>query len=153
MPRSHARSADDILGFELDWLASDADGHVAMFSTAGGGYAPEAFLRDTDAHDAAIDAILAAPASTTARFAPELPAGLRNTWREIAERGVFAFDSDAHGRPYRLVAVPEAPVRVAALPDRAAVVVSSLVLSRLSLADLPASVPDELLQPRQDTPP
>src|SRR5437899_85750 len=39
-----AKSADEILGLEFDWLASDADGHVALFSTAGGGYAPEDFL-------------------------------------------------------------------------------------------------------------
>lgn len=58
-----AKSAAEILGLEFDWLASDADGHVALFSTAGGGYTPEAFLQDTDAHDRA------APASTTALFA------------------------------------------------------------------------------------
>src|SRR5262245_52257163 len=50
-----AKSADEILGLEFDWLASDADGHVALFSTAGGGFAPDEFLSDTDAHDRAID--------------------------------------------------------------------------------------------------
>ena len=54
-----AKSADQVLGFEYDWLASDVDGHVALFSTAGGGYAPNEFLRDTAEHDAAIELILA----------------------------------------------------------------------------------------------
>ena len=65
-----AKSADEIQGFEFDWLATDVDGHVALFSTAGGGFAPEAFLLDTDAHNAAIKALLASPPRTKARFAP-----------------------------------------------------------------------------------
>jgi hypothetical protein len=96
-------SADDLLGTEYDWLTQDADGHVGLFSTAGGGYVPEKAWRHINAHDAAIAAILALPPSTTARFAPEVGAGLENTWRLVAERGLFAFDSD-HGGPYNLVA-------------------------------------------------
>lgn len=45
------KSRDEIHGLEFDWLARDADGNVALLSTAGGGYAPEEFLRDTDLHD------------------------------------------------------------------------------------------------------
>lgn len=106
MSTTGTKSAEEILGLEFDWLASDADGFVALFSTAGGGYAPDEFLRDTDAYDAAIDVVLGSPASTVARFAPELPPGLKNTWRMVAERGLFAFDSDPHGGPYRMVAAP-----------------------------------------------
>lgn len=65
-------TADDILGLDVEWLARDADDHVGHFTTAGGGYAPPEFLRDIDAHHAAVAAILAMPASTTPRFAPEL---------------------------------------------------------------------------------
>lgn len=82
-----AKSAEEIHGLEFDWLATDGDGNVALFSTAGGGFAPEAFLRDTDAHDAAIDTVLAWDARTQARFAPQVSPGLRNTWLLIAERG------------------------------------------------------------------
>lgn len=42
---------DSIQGFEYDWLACDQDGFVGFFSTAGGGYAPDEFLQDVDAHD------------------------------------------------------------------------------------------------------
>lgn len=142
-----AKSADEILGLEYDWLSSDADGHVALFSTAGGGYAPEEFLRDTDAHDAAIDAILASPASTAVHFAPELPAGLKNTWRMIAERGIFAFDSDPHGGPYHLLAAPVAPVRVADLPPLAAKVVGLLRFHHMRFLSL-SVVSTDLLQQR-----
>ena len=131
-----AKPAEEILGFEFDWLASDAEGHVALFSTAGGGYAPPAFLRDVEAHDHAIAAIMATPASTTARFAPELPSDRTNTWRLAAERGLFAFDSDVHGGPYLLVAAPHTPVRAAVLPRPAAEVVGRLSFQHLAFSGL-----------------
>ncbi len=131
-----ARTADDIRGYEYDWLACDADGHVALFSTAGGGFAPEEFLRDTEAHDAAIDAIVAEPASTRARFAPHLKPGLESAWIAMAERGLFAFDSDPCGGPYRLVAAPERPIRVPELPQAAAGVVRRLECPRVRFPDV-----------------
>ena len=130
----NAKSANEILGLEFDWLASDGDGHVALFSTAGVGYAPDEFLRDTGAHDAAIEAIFASAASTRARFAPQLPPGLENTWRLAAERGVFAFDSAPNGGPYRLVAAPETAIRIPGLPNPAAEVVRLLVFPALRFA-------------------
>ncbi len=141
-----AKSPDDILGFEFDWLARDTDGHFALFSTAGGGYAPMEYLRNTGTHDAAIETILTSPASTRARFAPEVAPGLPNTWREIAERGGYAFDSDANGGPYRLVAAPEVPVRVAQLPASAAVIVDRIVLPQVRFIDMPTTISNELLE-------
>jgi hypothetical protein len=141
------RTADEIRGFEFDWLASDADGHVALFSTAGGGYAPEEFLQDTDAHEAAIDALLASAPSTRARFAPGLCPELPNTWLEVAKRGLFAFDAAPNGGPYRLVAAPEVAAHVAELDGPAAVVVRSLILPRLRFSEL-TEIPEELLQCR-----
>jgi hypothetical protein len=47
---STEKSAIEILGLEYDWIGHDEDGRVALFSTAGTGYAQEAFLRGTDAH-------------------------------------------------------------------------------------------------------
>lgn len=121
-------SREQIAGFEYDWLACDAAGHVALFSTAGSGHAPEEFLRDPDAHDAAIAAILAHPSSTTAKVAPAIAPGLTNTWKMVAERGLYAFDGDPSGGPYRLVAAPDRPVRVTSMPAQVAEVVSRLAL-------------------------
>lgn len=148
MSMTGAKSADEILGLEFDWLASDADGYVALFSTAGGGYAPDEFLRDTDAHDAAIDAVLASPASTVARFAPELPPGLKNTWRMVAERGLFAFDSDPHGGPYRMVAAPADPIRIVDLPRSVIDIVGRLKLRQVRFVGQPV-ITMELLQERE----
>ncbi|MDC0676493.1 hypothetical protein [Sorangium atrum] len=147
MSMTGAKSADEILGLEFDWLASDADGYVALFSTAGGGYAPDEFLRDTDAHDAAIDAVLASPASTVARFAPELPPGLKNMWRMVAERGLFAFDSDPHGGPYRVVAAPVDPIRIVDLPRGVIDIAGRLKLRQVRFVGQPV-ITMELLQER-----
>lgn len=95
------KTSAEVVGFEHDWLAVDGEGNVGFFSTAGGGYAPIEFLADTEAHDAAIAAILSHPPSTIARYAPELGADHTNTWRLMAERGVYAFDSDSNGGPTR----------------------------------------------------
>lgn len=116
----------DIQGLEYDWLGSDDHGCVALFSTAGAGYAPKAFLLDTDAHDVAIHAVLALPATTTTKFAPDLAPDLINTWRLVAERGLYAYDCDLNGGPYRLVAAPAVPVQVDALPPDVATVATAV---------------------------
>lgn len=53
-PGPEMTTNDDIRGSEYDWLAVDIEGFVGLFSTAGGGDAPDAFLEDIDAFDAAI---------------------------------------------------------------------------------------------------
>ena len=128
MTSSGAKSPEQIEGYEYDWLATDMNGLVALFSTAGFGHAPHEFLQDTDAHAAAIEALLASPATTDARFAPELSAELVNTWKSAAERGVFAFDCDAPNDLYRIAAAPVAPVRVDSLPPSVAEVASRIRL-------------------------
>jgi len=65
---------------------------TSLFSTAGGGFAPVEFLRDTAVHDIAIKAVLVLPASTEAKFSPDLAPRIVNTWRLVAERGLYAYD-------------------------------------------------------------
>ncbi len=119
---------DDAQGLEYDWLAVDAEGFVAMFSSAGAGFAPDEILRDPEAFDSAIDAILNMPARSTAECVRELPPDRVNTWKLVAERGVFAFDSDPLGGPYRLIATPHAPVRAVDLPPSVSSVVGRIAL-------------------------
>jgi hypothetical protein len=123
-----SKSAEEIHGFEYDWLASDEVGGVALFSTAGAGYAPAAFLSDTDAYDDAIREVLALPASTTAKFAPPVGAGCINTWELVAERGLYAYDCDPNGGPYRLVAAPVVPIRATDLSGQIADIVARIQL-------------------------
>jgi hypothetical protein len=131
-----AKSAEEILGYEFDWLASDADGHVALMCTVGGGYAPREFLKDTDAHAAAIEAILASPVSSGVRFAPSIAEGFENTWEMMAERGVFAFEADPYDGPYNLVALPESPIKVEDLPEAVRPLVRGITLEGLRFSEL-----------------
>lgn len=125
------KTSEEIRGLEYDWLAVDANGHVALFSTAGGGYAPPEFLRDTDLHDAGIDALMASPRRTTARFFPKVANGLPNAWKSAAESGAYAFDSDPSGGAYRLVASPEIPALIDDFPES-----TRLAAKRVHLADV-----------------
>ena len=107
------------VGLEFDWIAVDASGRVALFSTAGSGYVPPSVLVDADGHDAALAAILETPAVTTAAFTPQVGPGCVNTWRLVAERGLFAYDSDCVSANYRLVAAPTTARLIDELPEAA----------------------------------
>jgi hypothetical protein len=122
---------EDAEGREYDWLAMDSEGFAALFSTAGAGFAPDELLRDPESFDRAIDAILSLPASSTAECKRELPSDRTNTWRLVAERGLFAFDSDPSGGPYRLIGKPNSPVRVGDLPSSISSVVKRIELPGL----------------------
>ncbi len=127
--QSKIKSAEDIHGFEYDWLASDENGSVAFFSTAGAGYAPVTFLRDVEAYTRAIDLMLSMAAFTTAKFSPVVAANCVNTWQQMAERGFYAYDCNPNGGPYRLVAKPENPICVSSLPPVVSAVCTALRLS------------------------
>lgn len=126
MAMATSKSEREVRGMEYDWLGCDPNGHVALFSTAGGGYAPPEFLRDTDAHEVAIQQILALPPTTEARFFPALAPHLANTWRLVAERGLYAYDSDPNGGPYHLVAAPLVAAKTDALPPEVAGVATGI---------------------------
>jgi len=128
---ANPKSPEEILGREYDWIASDGDGYIGFFATAGGGYAPPEFLEDTDVHDRAIDAIRTTTACTSLGTPPAQAEGDLSTWTQMAERGIFAFDADSFGGPYRLVAAPAIPVRVDELPESAADIVRRLCFRRL----------------------
>jgi hypothetical protein len=130
------KSPDDVLGFEFDWLATDGTGAVGLFSTAGGGYAPDAFLEDTEAHARAIGAILALPVMGRADCTRQLRPGFDDTWLRIAERGVYAFDSDPNGGVYWRIAAPHRPLQLAQLPVEVAEVAARIRFPNLRFAEL-----------------
>lgn len=131
-------TAEDIRGWDLDWLGTDAEEHVALFTTFGGGYAPKEFLQDPNSHQVAIRELLATAARTKVLFAPDMetPPHPQNTWQLVAERGLFAFESDMEGGPYRLVAAPQKPARMTELPDSVAAVAGAIMFPRLKFAEL-----------------
>jgi hypothetical protein len=110
-------NAQDIAGIEYDWVGCDRFGHVAFFSTAGAGYPPAGLLQNVDLHDAAIDALLQTPPSSTGRCVATTPGNLPNPWQAMMERGLFAYDSHPNGGPYARCAVPGTPATLASLPE------------------------------------
>lgn len=139
-------SATDVLGFEYDWLARDADGYVALFCTAGGGYAPPGLLDDPDAHHAACEAALAMPQTTSGTLADE---DHQRVWLGMVERGAYVFDADSFGGDYRRIGAPNHPLNIDAFP--AAVREVAIVIADLRFASAP-SVASELLKQRTGRP-
>ncbi len=129
----------DILGREYDWFAVDGEGRVGLFSTAGGGVAPASIRHDEsyfEATRALLEALLAGPATTRARRAPKVRAGLRNDWRLFAERGGFGFDSGLAGGPYRRVSVPAEAVEFSGFPEASRAVLGRIRFPELRFGDV-----------------
>jgi hypothetical protein len=107
------RHIHEFSNLEFDWLARDADGFVAMFSSAGFGAVPEESVAAAEALDAALDRIKALPvtgeaSSISGRTTPD-------DWIATARRGLFAFDW-AHVR-YQIEAVPSRALRIDEIED------------------------------------
>jgi hypothetical protein len=91
-------------GLDFEWLASDAEGHVALFGCCGGALPPEGVLGEREVHVRALEDVLRRPPSTRALFSPPGADGER--WRSAAERGLFAYRCAPIGGPFRLAAAP-----------------------------------------------
>ncbi len=131
------------MGPDVEWLASDAEGHVALFSSRGGAIPPDAVLQDMDAHFRAIHALLAAPVLTRALFPPPAPANER--WRAAADHGLFVYRCGPGGGAYRLAAAPEIPIRALELPEVAGLLVGALRFDQLRFRHVHSVTPDVLL--------
>jgi hypothetical protein len=130
-------------GLDFDWLASDAEGYVALFASAGGEIPPDAVLRDLDGHVRALGELLAAPVCSRALFAPSGPEEGR--WRAAAERGLFVYRCSPDGGPYRLAAAPESPIRALNLAVGPGLLVQALRFSHLRFRHIQSVAPDVLL--------
>lgn len=117
------KTLSDINGYEYDWLGCDKSGQVALFSTAGSGYAPDVFLANTDIYDQAIDNILKLPKTTSARVFPKIRREFQNTWKQVAERGIYGYDADFTNGNYKLVSIPNDAIYADELPAEIATVV------------------------------
>jgi hypothetical protein len=130
-------------GLDVEWLASDAEGYVALFSSRGGAIPPDAVLQDLDTHLRAIEALLAGPVLTRPLFAPPAPAN--DHWRAMTERGLFVYHCAPGGGAYRLAAAPEIPIRALELPEIAGLLVEALRFDQLRFRHVHSVTPDVLL--------
>lgn len=126
---------EDIQGYEYDWLACDINGHVALLSTGGNGYAPRAFINAIDVYDKAIEHMLNLSETTTCDIYPKIAEGCVNTWKEASKRGVYGYDTNYEDEGYSLVSKPKKPIVVDQLPFEIAVVIKQVCLGSVSFQD------------------
>ncbi len=125
------KTLEEIQGCEYDWLVCDKAGHIALFSTAGEGYAPREFLLSVEDYDQAIESFLNLAVTTTAKVFPKIAEGLPNTWKQVAERGMYGYDLDFTDGSYQLVSIPENPIFIDDLPLDIAVIIRRVQLGSI----------------------
>ena len=82
-------------GFEFDWFAQDAEGHVALFSTGGFAPVPRTVQAHYQGHDRAASSI-------------EVPHwGSLSVWKDYARQGLYVFDWVPNVGPYLQLEQPE----------------------------------------------
>jgi len=109
------RQVHEFSGLELDWLACDEDGFVAMFSSAGFGPVPDAAIAIADSLAEVFDRIKALP--VTGDTAPVSGRTEPDDWIAAAQRGLFAFDWAHTRNRYQIEAPPSRPVRLDDIKD------------------------------------
>lgn len=88
----------DIEGIEFDWFATDREGNIALFATAGAGFLPKAVVSARAEHEAISESF------ETPHWDSE------NVWDDYASLGIFVFDWTLHDGPYRLVRAPTSSI-------------------------------------------
>ncbi|MDZ5647121.1 hypothetical protein [Nitrospirillum sp. BR 11828] len=122
-------------GIDCLWVATDREGKVGAFITAGEGPIPAlAFGFEAFTAFSLEEMLLALEVSTLATVLVDVPRP--DSFLALAGRGVFVYDwGEFHSNPvgdrhsYRLVAVPREPIVVAALPPEVAGIASTICLS------------------------
>ena len=115
-----------LVGFELDWLAVDAAGHIGLFSSGGYGPVPVAVVNHLGDVEEALKRLAVMPVTGEC---VEEPTGARfEFWIEPARRGFFGFDwGPGWEGPFTRLTVPSRPLKVADLVDRDFQTASALV--------------------------
>lgn len=108
----------DLQGIDAAWLASDASGQIAVFTTGGEGPAPESAIPSIES---AAGSVLALPEISDVDLLSGVPRP--DDFIAFAKRGLFAYDwSDVHRLAsqelggYELQARPVQPLCLADLP-------------------------------------
>lgn len=128
-------------GIDCVWLASDRDGHLAAFVTAGVGPIPIQILSD---EGPAIEDIEEHICDMPSVSAVHLLGSIKrpDSFIKLAERGVFVYDwSDIHRiihesiHAYEPVAVPVSPITIDMLPDDLSNIAKAVKFVDLAFAD------------------
>lgn len=101
---------EEIVGMDIDWFATDLDGHVARFSTLLNSRVPESIAKDREGWEYVTELLDRNPFVGEAELLYDR-GGDNTDWLATAQRGFFVFDGSATGtKPdYRLIARPHKP--------------------------------------------
>ncbi len=140
IPRKAASGSSYPFGIDCLWLASDRNGHVGAFFTAGWAPIPTRVLTFEDGSIEDIEErVNDLPRISTARLLipDDVP-----SYMAMAERGLFVYDwTDAHRslrestRKYELVAVPANPIVTADPPELLIGFATRVTLNDLAFVD------------------
>lgn len=84
----------ELEGREFDWFAIDSEGNIGLFSTAGEGAVPVAVIEAFSEHDNISEQL-------------ESPNwGSSEVWSDYAALGLYVYDWNLHGGPYKRARVP-----------------------------------------------
>ena len=133
-------------GFEFDWFAVDASGHVGHFSTAGYGPVPLPVLERLDVGKEGDlwslgERLLVLP---TIGSATGHASGHIDDWLALARRGLYGFDWKHWSGPYLRRATPDVPIKVEAIPDDLQRLVRLVEFPRVTFAEMKSIRPEDL---------
>lgn len=128
-------------GVDCAWLASDRDGYVGVFVTAGVGPIPIHWLNDEGMQVEDVEALIyQLPNASAARMLVEIKRP--DDFIELASRGVFVYDwrdvhrtSSEESNAYEPVAIPLTPITVDKLSDSLGSMVKSLLFADVAFVD------------------
>ncbi len=141
------------LGRDYAWLATDAAGHVAVFTNAGQGPIPNAVLADRWASDHAEPLVKGLPERGDCHMLVTLPRA--DDFVAFARRGLFAYDwQDSHrdtswSHRYELLARPAVPVTVEELAGEVAAQIGKVRFESLRFAESLAIAVDDHVESRR----
>ena len=87
-------SVGELAGGEFDWFATDANGAIAIFATAGAGFIPQAVVDYHSEHTNLVETIETPNWGTSA------------VWADYLQHGLFVYDWKLHPGSYKRVGEP-----------------------------------------------
>jgi hypothetical protein len=134
----------DLQGIDASWLATDAIGQVALFTTGGEGPVPDSALESVEFAEGLLHSI-----PETSNFDLFTTVPRPDDFIAFAKRGLFSYDwSDVHRTNqesiggYELQARPSCPIKVSSLPPSLKAMATATMLSGVTFG-LPIVAPSE----------
>jgi hypothetical protein len=106
---------------EFDWIGIDNQGQIGIFSSVTQGYIPSKVFSSYESYVGVYNLLSDRQSLTAAQIISKEP-GIKDFWRDWAQKGLFAYDYlDIHRTEkfdrYDLIAIPRSPLLVGEIPE------------------------------------